>query len=164
MSMIDPFRPVIVEGPDGSGKTTLIQKSERNLMARHCDSSGPFKELAKWVEQDLDNPPPPNAIYDRYPLISEPIYGPIIRGTLPEGFNSGPWLKYCWRHLLAQTPLIIICLPPLETVITNVLGPDEQMSGVTSNITTIYWLYWAYAHQMRAQAPGIFSVYDYTRG
>ena len=78
---------IILDGPDGAGKTTLatvlahrIEQTAPNVIVRHC---GPLKEppLVEYI-YDLDWYAPgigANIIYDRH-YIGELIYGPIYRG------------------------------------------------------------------------------------
>lgn len=143
---------VIVEGPDGSGKTTLIQlllaqpDLELELMPRSSSSTGgPVKDLAKWVEHDLGRfGPSYRALYDRYPLISELIYGPLLRGYLPDKFTNPHWMQQQWRKLCSNPVLIIYCLPPLARVREAILSdPANQLEGVAQRIETMYWLYYA---------------------
>ena len=74
---------LIVEGPDGAGKTQLIQRLRLNLqlelMPRVVSSDTEMMvDLQEWVNEDL-HAGLKRAIYDRHRLISEPIYGPVLR-------------------------------------------------------------------------------------
>lgn len=158
--------PIIIEGPDGAGKTTLIQRLQKEfptltLVSRHVNHQGPTTDLKLWVEQDhpsqlRDFP----RIYDRHPLISEPIYGPILRGNLAEGFNDLDWFMEQWAWLTGASPIFIFCLPPLE-VVQSRLSSTPQMPGVDNSIGLIYWSYHALAARMAVEQWSTL-IYDYT--
>lgn len=165
------LRHIVVEGVDGSGKSTLIRELANwraadagtphfTLPGKRSSSStgGPVADLDKWVEQDaLVMPWRPPTIYDRHPLISEPIYGPICRNILPGRFNSPTWLGM-YRARLAGYVLVIWCSPPLEEIVKNVTK-SEQMAGVTENVIPL-----ANAYRRTSMVwPGVQLRYDYTR-
>ena len=175
-------RHVIVEGPDGGGKTTLLQylHTVTNLpIAPKFSSSlgGPKDNLAGLVNRDMVgwwntqasdphhrkewNPAHTIAsgsrLYDRYPLISEPIYGLHVRKDIQPEFLT-PWYSVMWRELLEYDPLVIFCLPPFEAITTNV-NPHRDMQGVWANMRRMYDQYTIQA----LQYPGSSMVYDYTK-
>jgi GTPase SAR1 family protein len=136
---------VIVEGPDGSGKTSLIKKLQTDLNIpiheRFCHSDGtPIQgesrsSLFTHAYQDtisLDEQPV--SLYDRHCLISEYVYGPIIRGELPPEFDSPQATRMIKR--LASASLLVLCMPPLHRLIKSV-GAQTQMDGVTDRIASI---------------------------
>src|SRR5690554_364747 len=84
---------IIIEGMDGSGKTVLAQHLSSRLenapIKRFVTSDGPTNydllvAKTKAALTDLHNQimkgQRPVVIYDRFPLISEAIYGTIFRG------------------------------------------------------------------------------------
>lgn len=154
---------IIIEGPDGGGKTTLLSDLQGHFpsMVQHprfCTSTGgPIENLAEAVFKDAQ-PRPTNYIYDRHPVISEYIYTfgtgrPIRPAFLQDSMGRV-------RNRVAHHSLTIWCLPPLTTVRRNVFNDDqEQMDGVVSNIDTIYHMY-----EMHRQLwPGRSVVFDYTQ-
>lgn len=156
---------IIIEGPDGGGKTTLI----RQLQERYglsvaprvvSKDTEPMVDLVAWVEENLNNGFQ-HAIFDRHRLISEPIYGPILRQKQQPGFDNLIQLAYWTKRFYAIEPLIIYCLPPLEVVRANVTG-DPDNTKVADKIDQIYA---AYCHRISiewaARAP--VQVWDYTR-
>jgi energy-coupling factor transporter ATP-binding protein EcfA2 len=160
---------IIVEGPDGAGKTTLIQQLAGDLdlttAGKFVKSSGEgsgtndlFGEAYKDVVTMLDKPA---MIYDRHPLISEYIYGPIVRGVVPPDFLSPQ--AHATMRMFEDQVHVVWCLPSLQTCMDNVIDysptAPEQMNGVDENIRAIWSMY----HSMRLWWHGASSnVYDYT--
>jgi energy-coupling factor transporter ATP-binding protein EcfA2 len=148
-----PIRHVVVEGVDGSGKDTLIRTLAKiapppypefphfSIHPRACTSTGgPVSNLADWVDEDMkyiENMTP--SIYNRHPLISEPIYGPLIRGYLPSGFNNRKWVD-SRTEKLASHCLVIFCDPGLDLVRERI-KMDPQMPKVVDNLDKLYELY-----------------------
>lgn len=73
---------VVVEGPDGGGKSTLCAVLAKELGMRVQVGDGPPKtpgeierRLRRYIEMD-------DVIFDRHPAISQPIYGKL-RGEPP---------------------------------------------------------------------------------
>lgn len=176
-------RHVIVEGPDGAGKSTVVKYlstiTDTPVARRISDSITGVKgkDLARYVDGDLGNwanytspdpalnwtayssfnSPTPSRIYDRYPLISEPIYGLHVRKAPQPAFLTD-WYRNAWQKFLAFDPLIIWCLPPYDEVAKNV-NPARDMDGVWSNLLPLYRAY-TFAS---LTFPGKSIVYDYTR-
>lgn len=154
---------IIVEGPDGAGKSTLVERLQLDtglpLHERASDSlTGPVSDLWGWVCRDLGSwDTQPLALYDRHPMISEYVYGPITRGKLPMGFIGASSRKMLQQ--LQQQALVIFCLPAPYEVITNVRGAGGQMSGVVDNIRAIYHTYAG----TQSNWGGWSVHYDYTR-
>lgn len=152
---------IIVEGPDGAGKTTLIEKlsGELNLsiaMKVVDHNTNATTDLVKWVDHNLDQGLTPT-LYDRHRLISEPIYGPVIRGALEKGFDDFAWLHTRQIQFRELKPLVIWCLPPLDVVMHNIAG-DEMNEAVAAHIQLIYWLYWNEAAKWKSMS----MRWDYT--
>lgn len=138
---------IVVEGPDGAGKTRLILRLQERLSCQVAprvvakDTTSEIN-LQGWVEKDTAEWPK-RLIYDRHRLLSEPIYGPIIRGHLRDGFDTEKWFQ---RQLLKLVgphgPIIIYCMPPLVEVLNNLDGDDDNKAVVAEG-ERIYWLYHA---------------------
>lgn len=154
---------IIVEGPDGAGKTTLVQELQGHfpkmeLHPRFCTSTeGPVVNLAEEVYKDA-KATPTHWIYDRHPTLSEYIYASTIPGRkVSAAFLSDTMGRI--RQRVARTSLVIFCLPPFSVVETNVHNAlDDQMFGVATTIERIYE-----AYQMHyLMWPGMRIRFDYT--
>lgn len=176
-------RHVIVEGPDGAGKSTLVKYLSAHLrvpVARRVSDSIKGVEgvnLARYVEGDMRrwaNNGSPNRdlhsnafhsldpegmgsrIYDRHPLISEPIYGLHVRKAPQPEFMT-QWYQEAYARFLTLEPLVVWCIPPYDEVCKHV-HPDRDMDGVWRNINQLYRAYRLAAHQY----PGASVIYDHT--
>jgi hypothetical protein len=156
---------IIVEGPDGAGKTTLVQELQNHfprmdLHPRFCTSvGGPVANLAEEVYKDVTGVPT-HFIYDRHPTISEYVYNAAIPGrTIRPAFLSDTMGGV--RQRVAQNSIMVFCLPPFSVVYDNCIADElagHQMLGVIDNIERIYEQY-----QMHYQMwPGLRIKFDYT--
>jgi hypothetical protein len=159
---------ILLEGPDGGGKTTLAKKLSVDLSLpmhkRASDSiTGPVVDLYAWTVDDITTWHKQElALYDRHPLTSEHIYGPSVRGRVRPGFEmTNPDIAYMRRYLRKHA-LIIVCLPPLGVVRENVASEIEQMPGVVENIDHIYQCYRMMLHLWPLDCH--IARYDYTAG
>lgn len=155
------MRHIIVEGMDGTGKTKLVGQLAAALeMPIHPkavpSTGGPPADLDDWVEKSVSLTA---GIFDRHAAISEPIYGPVIRGTMPGRFNDRQWL-FRMRRDLAQRSIVVWCQPPWSVVYHNIMHGPVQMDGV---LRYGYVLYTAYVTARQRWRNGPAYVYDYTR-
>ena len=166
---------IIIEGMDGSGKTILAQQLSLRLgnvpIKRFVTSGGPTNydllvESTKAALMNLHNQVTQNqrpaVIYDRFPLISEPVYGTILRGR--NRFDD-EWTTLI-DLLLALDPIVVYCRPKIEFIMQNIRETaDNQIEGVVSRaleLITAYdelisWLQ-VKAHRLRS---GRILVYSY---
>jgi len=128
---------IVVEGMDNTGKSTLVESLTGKFGLKYYKSPGPDVGRAyqmRWVEErigDSDN----NIIFDRFPLISEEIYGTHLRGY--SNFEKEVDL---YKNFKERGPLIIYCRPPMEEVISFKDG-REQMEGVVENSIQLLLMY-----------------------
>jgi hypothetical protein len=163
------MRSLIIEGIDASGKDTVIRSliaykhwaTPPTLHERASTSlGGPVTELGAWVANDaLEMHRTGPWLYNRHPLVSEPIYGPYrrVQPGVREPFNNPAWLD-AWRRVVARESILVMCCPPYSTVVGTMArqGPTAHMPGVYENALPIYREY------NRLVWPGITIRYDYT--
>lgn len=155
---------LIVEGPDGAGKTTLIEllKTELEIPVAPrvvAQDTTALVDMKRWVEDNLAEGEVP-VLFDRHRLISETIYGPIKRKHAQAGFLEFDWLSRQMDDLYNGVgPMIIYCLPPFETVKANIEN-DPDNTAVAHEIEQIYSAYVARASVDAVHANS--RVWDYT--
>ncbi len=164
------MRHIIVDGPDGAGKDNLIRDLVNHLglplHPRFVQSTGgPPTNLDELVERDVSTPAfwdqHHTWIYNRHPVISEPIYGPIVRGQAIGSFALPSWLDRM-RRRIAERCVVVFCIPPWSEVHNNIVNPAdgiEHMAGVEANAHAIYRAY----VDTHTQWRGPFITHDYTR-
>lgn len=154
---------VIVEGPDGSGKTTLVEKLAHDLdvpiAARVVSQqTRPMEDLKRWTEVNLEGGFQ-QVIFDRHRLISDPIYRSVLGNHNPSLYDPD-WLMRKWTQLVDIRPLVIFCLPPLEVVKKNLQG-DEANAVVSPYTDQLYYSYCAF-YAAVGRALGNVMLFDYT--
>jgi len=157
---------IVVEGPDGAGKTSLINAIQElysipiapRVVSKDTEA---MVDLQQWVDDNLDQGFQ-YKIFDRHRLISETIYGPILREHQEPGFNRMEWLAPRMKRFYELKPVIIYCLPPFSTVLDNLID-DFDNKSVVGRIESIYSAYVARASLDETFSPGITKVWDYTR-
>lgn len=144
---------VVVEGPDGGGKSNLVERlveaTGLPILQRASDSEkGPIANIGEYIENDLMFNHDVRGIYDRHPLISELIYGPTCRGWMKwadvASETDREWLTEMLALFYSYQPVLIYCLPPWYRVFDHVMA-SVQMEGVRENCQEIYELYVAQA-------------------
>jgi hypothetical protein len=133
---------VIVEGPDGAGKTTLIHqiraRSDRYFWimrpSRPPTSKPEILRTLRWI---TSRPEKLDLLFDRHPAISEQIYGPIFRGINHLAEFEG---AKATRALLGGVSMIIYCRPSKDRIRLNT-RITPQMEGVPDLIDKIITAY-----------------------
>lgn len=157
---------IIVEGPDGAGKTTLIAKireayPDLDVAPRVVSKeTKALTDMQDWVNQNL-NEGFQYRLFDRHRLISEFVYGPVLRANMQHpGFDDPSWVYWSLRKFYHLDPVIIYCLPPFNAVQFNVNQGDDNIA-VQDSIKAIYA---GYAHRMALDIIAGRTVlhYDYT--
>ena len=131
----------IVEGPDGTGKTTLLKKLRKSLpfytwfVASNSKpkSTVDIVEYMEWLSMIPPNQP---LFSDRFPPISESIYGPVLRNKNLSPFQTPELADY----LKKLNAVIIYCAPRSPTIKAN-LKKNPQRSGLKTHIETIIQKY-----------------------
>lgn len=148
---------IIIEGPDGSGKTTLahalceqLDREYRRPPPEVLDSAmGPQGDgLPTWWDSELSMLPSYHKqyIYDRCFYISDPIY----QMAQPERklLVPGDRLMRGTHKLWAIEPIIIFCLPDFEVQLSNVRQESRpRLAGVSDRalekISNAYWSFYS---------------------
>lgn len=125
---------LILEGPDGAGKTSLAIRLQRDLKlpisAKVVGSDTVATvDLARWTEENIAKGFQ-QMIFDRHRLISEPIYGPVLRGHQDPRFLDMGWMSDMTWRFYAANPVIIYCMPPFDVVLRNVQDPSVDNKKV----------------------------------
>jgi hypothetical protein len=154
---------IIVEGPDGSGKSTLVERLAREIrlpVASKVVASDtqPIVNIRDWTESNVHKGFQP-VIFDRHRLISEPIYGPAMRRRQDAEFYDLTWLADMMWHFYNAKPIIIYCMPDILTVRENVLRDETDNQAVRDHIVAIYAGYVARASMDFTRGVG--KLYNY---
>lgn len=157
---------IVVEGPDGAGKTTLINYLAKELslpIAPRVVSKDTeaMVDLQEWVDKNLSKGWQP-MIFDRHRLISEPIYGAILRPKFQPGFDDMEWFEPRLRQFYGLQPSMIYCLPPLRTIWDNIQDDPENQRVADQHIIQMIWA--AYFNKAVTEYTLLRStwIYDYT--
>lgn len=135
---------IILEGPDGAGKTQLARRLSTDLNIEieprvvQSDMTSDIP-LAEWAYAQMQEWPR-KIIYDRFTTISEFIYGPLYRGDVRPGFDLKSTFTMLTRMFEEANPVVVYCMPPLNNVITNVTD-DALNIEAAPKIKGLYWLY-----------------------
>lgn len=157
---------IIFEGPDGAGKTTLIRSVSRftglNIAPRVVSKEAEaLVDIKAWVEENVRGGFQ-YTLFDRHRLISEFIYGPVLRDEQEAGFTELTWVWDVLSELYSRVkPVIIYSLPPLEVVKANVAN-DSDNSVVAKFIEPIYTAYLQRAAMDMLLNPKYTILHDYT--
>lgn len=158
-------RHVLVEGMDGSGKDTLIEEllslmPEMTMHARASTSlGGPVANLEQWVVGDtlaMENTLPPS-LYNRHPIISEPIYAPVrgINAGLRGVWRNNVWIK-TYQRVISLHAILVVCSPPFKVIEQNLLrSRDQHMPGVIEHMAYLDQKY------RNLMWPGVVIRYNY---
>lgn len=158
---------IVVEGCDGSGKTTLLNRLTEyfdypiapRVVSKDTEA---LVNLMLWVQENLAKGWQ-ETFYDRHRLISEPIYGPVLRPKAEPGFSNAKWMYAQFEKFYREVkPVIIYCLPPLEVVKENLEGDDDN-KVVVNHTEQIYSAYVAQATRDVMWRPSLHFGYDYTQ-
>lgn len=159
---------IVVEGPDGAGKTTLISRLSDELQLEVAPrvvskDAEAMVNLKQWTEDNVREGFQPR-IFDRHRLISEPIYGPVLRDAPEPGFDDPYWFRGMMAEFYALEPIVIYCLPPWPVVWKNIVEtPDNRIFHDSSQKAYLIWnSYYNKAVTEVALRPLHTIMYNYT--
>lgn len=129
---------VILEGADGSGKTTLANRIRKEidqylllLRSNGPPSIGQLADYIGWVDS---LPHKLVLITDRNPILSEAVYGPIIRGKCLHALTVEQMAR------MFRNALIVHCRPNYSALAAGA-AKEVQMEGVVANLRHIIKAY-----------------------
>lgn len=155
---------IVVEGVDGAGKSTLI-RNLRGVSKQYfwtLNASGPphsTDQVMRAIDEidDLIHGSPTNWVFDRHPLISEPIYGKILRGkSYLDDINP-----VTYRSLLSSFTKVIYCRPPFD-VVEEESKHERQLAGIHEKLRTLYDAYDEAIESLRTHTQVPIVTYDWT--
>jgi thymidylate kinase len=129
---------IIVEGMDGSGKTTLIQALIDRIPGLEVvrNEKGPEQNFNNWWYYQLARRTPwRTPIHDRF-FYSELVYGPVLRGSVSA---RGDVIQQVQSIL--RTSALLIYARPDENQLRQGLSTNPQMEGVSDRFTQLLKLY-----------------------
>lgn len=139
---------IIVEGPDGGGKSNLVSRIEMDWSLKRepkavTSAAESLFPMGQYIEDELDKGFGMR-LYDRFALISSPMYLMLENRTFVDPLTNYEWLKIQYRRLKRLDPVIIYCLPPLSVVKENLRKDDNSGGKVRDHIEEIYYGYVAW--------------------
>jgi hypothetical protein len=159
---VNRYRIVVLEGPDGSGKTTLARALEADLgyVVRHegpppADLEDVFEYYAGKLTLAAFEAMSTGVVLDRFAL-GERVYGPLLRGRDRLGDSGWAAMHSC---LDACGAFRVLCLPPYHRALET--WQSRQLEGrefITSEETFFRtWMEWRTWDLDRGQV-----TYDWT--
>lgn len=163
MAKIQPYSRIVVEGMDGSGKSTLVE----NLLEwlgdqgqavpgynRQPASKPPLQQW--WMEQLAHNPENKVVIHDRF-YYPELVYGPVLRNRIDITLPTRSYVE----DYLRRRAFLIYCRPSVETLEKGVMVED-QMKGVRERFHDLLLRYDKLMVEEARHYSWRFMLYDWT--
>lgn len=166
--------PIIIEGPDGGGKTHLAKRVVESYPDRKytrppdellSSADGPTGDLAQWWDNELRGSDQylAHRVYDRCFYISDAIYqqAQVERELMVTSIAYARGISKLWN----VEPIIIFCLPPFDVQLANVRQSGrDRLKGVTdAQLEKISNMYWATQALWSNALYEQIRVFDYTR-
>ncbi len=131
---------ILLEGPDGAGKTTLATKLAFEEYAHHGPYTGATGEAIAAAMGGSLKPAllGKDLVVDRC-WVSDPIYSPVFRG---HGSRICPeYRRMLDREALAADGVIVLCQPSFEVCAKAFNSGREEMLDNEAQLRTVYDLY-----------------------
>lgn len=144
---------IVLEGPDGGGKSTLAEYLTSTLKYEHLRSEGPEKypgEINFRIERYFqDYHGRSDVVFDRHPCVSQIAYGIVHDQPQPS--------PHLVTRFYRRKPLIIYCRPDPANVTHTASGDwdtPEFQKGITENYAKLMgwydkWAVWNANHIYR---------------
>lgn len=152
------MRPIIIEGPDGAGKTFTLYNFinthvDYNFAPRACTSIGGPLVGDELIDYLREYGCVEGMVYDRHPCISGLVYDAVFaREVQPSVARE---LQKTFQTILDRAT-VVYCRPPMEQIV-NAVHQSPQMVGVRQGI---YRIVDTYDSLMQGAIPHI--RYDWT--
>lgn len=149
---------IILEGPDGAGKTTLarVLQDRFRTLKYHKEGPPPAEKSALHHYGEVFLNAPADTVFDRLAL-GELIYGPIWRG----GDRLGGWEGYrlMERLFAAQGGVTVVCLPSFSACLR---AHANRGQAPPPNFERTYRR-WSQLAGLLEESPRVF-IYSWERG
>ena len=145
---------IVIEGPDGAGKTVLAKRLAETLGMdyRHEGPPPAGVDAFKHYIGMLRTMP---TVFDRF-AFGEMVYGPLLRGKSGVTFAELLLLRDVLRLTHSR---VVLCLPPFDACLANMKDRKELITD-PEQIRSAYdrWIEFSTMRNL-----GIFNkIYDYT--
>lgn len=135
-------RPLIFEGPDGAGKSTLGLHFAQTLECPLVHTGGPIETHQALADRLAFVKEWGNVIFDRVPHISDPIYGAAA------GRDALMHRDSLMEHLASLKPVLVLCMGASQEVMCERMlkvkkdhKSPEHLEMVRSKHKDIYQMY-----------------------
>lgn len=149
-------RVVIIDGPDGSGKSTLSKKLQEKFVLGYSHDKGDLPDVKDdRLLQHYLNAIRAGGVIDRS-IMSEMVFGPLLRKKLRTD-NIGAVM----RELEKQNGHYILCLPSPEVCMVHWSERAKTGNEFITDPQLFMWSYARFAYLARDfDCYARFSVYD----
>lgn len=155
------MRVIILEGPDGAGKTTLAKEMQEQEGFHYfrCGVPEPGARLLEFYSGMILNALSTNSnvVIDRC-FVGETIYGPVMRNKSllePEDFQI--LIQLCRKFDV----LHVFCMPSYEVILSN--WTSRRSAEYVDGERKLHAIYQGYRSQACLFPFGSLLFYDYTR-